>query len=218
MHNTDKLFEFIAEGVQTAVESLLNQDPDLINAKNAAGVPAVLFAQYGNQSKIVKIFLDHGVEVDGFTAAAIGDTPRLKDLIADKPEWVNAVAPDGFSPLGLAAFFGKLANARLLVDHGADVNAPSQNPQKVRPLHSAVAGKNLEIARLLLEHGADVNARQADDFTPLQGAAQNGQVKMIKLLLDHGADGTARSADGKTAADLVHRNPEAEALLRKFKR
>ena len=50
--------------------------------------------------------------------------------------------PDGFTPLHLAAFFGRLEAAALLVDRGADLEAPSRNPRfpSVRPLHSAIAG------------------------------------------------------------------------------
>ena len=187
------------DGDQTGVNELLNVDPQLLNARTPSGVPAVLFSMYYNQPAIVRIFLERGAEVDIFTASAVGMTHRMKTILAQQPGSVNAIAPDGFFPLGLASFFGKADAAQILVEQGAEINAPSQNPQRVMPLHSAVAGQNIEIATLLLDHGAEVNARQSGDFTPLQGAAQNGQVEMVQLLLDHGAELNLRSSEGHTA-------------------
>jgi ankyrin repeat protein len=128
----------------------------------------------------------------------------------------NAFTADGFTPLGLAAFFGQADAARTLLDHDADPNIASQNAMRVAPLHSAVAAQRLDISAELLRRGADVNAVQADDFTPLHEAAQNGQVAMIELLLAHGADLTARKSDGQTPLDVAeaHGQAAAAALLR----
>ncbi|MFC3918361.1 ankyrin repeat domain-containing protein [Deinococcus metalli] len=79
---------------------------------------------------------------------------------------MNAVSPDGFTPLGLASFFGRAEAAQVLLEAGADVHAVSRNPMQVQPLHSAVAGNHEALARVLVAAGADVNAEQADGFTP----------------------------------------------------
>ena len=49
-------------------------------------------------------FIDAQVGI--FAAAAKGQTAELQSLIEKDPELVNAYSPDGFTPLGLAAFFG----------------------------------------------------------------------------------------------------------------
>src|SRR5439155_520320 len=77
---------------------------------------------------------------------------------------------DGFYPLGLAAFFGHLETARLLLARGADVKQVSRNPMKVQALHSALAGNHREVARALLEAGAPVNTGQQEGWTPLMEA------------------------------------------------
>ena len=54
-----------------------------------------------------------------FEAAATGQTARVRELIAANPALLNAYAPDGFHPLGLAAFFGNKATVEVLLQAGA---------------------------------------------------------------------------------------------------
>jgi ankyrin repeat protein len=116
---------------------------------------------------------------------------RLRELLDEDPSLANALADDGFQPLGLASFFGHADSARLLVELGAEVNSASRNAMKVMPLHSAAAAQDpvvrYEIAKLLLEAGADPNARQQDEYTPLMAADQHGDERLRELLVEHGA-------------------------------
>ena len=151
----------------------------------------VLQAIYQRDQARVDELLAREPELDVFEAAAVGRTERLCELLDDDPALANAWAEDGFQPLGLASFFGRVDAARLLVEHGAEVNSASRNDFKVMPLHSAAATGDpearYELAKLLLEHGADANARQQDDFTPLMAADQHGDERLRALLVEHGA-------------------------------
>ncbi len=216
MENSTSFFDAIKQGNLAAVESLLSQNPELASARDAGGASAVLTAIYYGQPAAADLLIARGAPLDLFEACAAGRLEVVRRLVDQDPARVNAWAPDGFQPLGLACFFGHAEIAKLLLEHGAEVNSPSRNPLKVQPLNSAAAAQNLEIARLLLNHGADPNARQGEDFTPLHAAGQNGQVEMIRLLLERGANPRSASADGKTAYDLAVENGHAEAaeLLR----
>jgi ankyrin repeat protein len=198
MDQTQKYFQAIMDGDLTGVTQMLDNDPSLLNTCVPSGVPALLFAMYDGQPLIVRVLLERGAAVDVFSAAAIGITGKLRTLLSESPALSNAVAPDGFSPLGLAAFFGQKETVELLLENGAEVNAASLNSQRVMPLHSAVAGQHFEIAKRLIEHGALVNAEQEGGFTPLHSACQNGQLEMVKLLLDNGADIHALSHEGRS--------------------
>ena len=209
-------FTAIKAGEDQKVAELLDQDPDLVNAKTESGLSAVLLATYYGHPAIAGQLAGRGARLDIFEASAIGNLERAGALLEDQPGLANAFAGDGFQPLGLAAFFGHLPVVELLLAKGAEVNSASDNPQRVMPLHSGVAHRHLEIARRLVEAGADVNAVQADDFTPLHEAAQNGQLEMVELLLEAGAQVNPRKTDGKTPLGLALEYGHAEAadLLR----
>ncbi|KAM0435812.1 hypothetical protein ACHAPT_002700 [Fusarium lateritium] len=97
--------------------------------------------------------------------------------------------------------------ARMLLSHGADVNA--RDTELLTPLHSA-ADYNLEpMVKILLEAGADPNARDYEGTTPLGQAAIVGNMDMIRNLLEHGADPqTFSGMDFRIAGsdlELMHR-------------
>jgi ankyrin repeat protein len=129
-------------------------------------------------------------ELDVFDAAALGDLDRLRELLGADGEAALAWSPDGFTPLHYAAYFDGSDAVRLLIERGADLEAPSRNEefaQEARPLHSAVAAGRGDVAAALLEAGADPNARQSGGFTPLMAAEQSGDLDLAELLIRHGA-------------------------------
>ncbi len=105
--------------------------------------------------------------------------------------------------------------ARYLLDHGAEVNAPSKNSFGVYPVHSAAAARNNTILGWLLEAGADPNATQSGEFTPLHTAADHGDTEMIHLLLRFGASIYAMTKDGRSPRQIAitARHTEAASLL-----
>jgi uncharacterized protein len=210
--NDQVLFAAIQGGDRPGVERLIGQDPALAQARDENGLSAVLMALYYNHPEIAAFLVERGAHLDIFEASAVSDMERVRHLVDAQPGLVNAVARDGFQPLGLAAFFGHLDVARFLLERGAEVNSPSDNGLYVTPLHSAAANRHLEIARLLLEHDAMVNAAQADDFTPLHAAAQNGQLEMVMLFLDYGADVRAESSDGQTPIHFARQSKNEDVI------
>ncbi|MBI4929092.1 MAG: ankyrin repeat domain-containing protein [Anaerolineae bacterium] len=212
MNPSDQLFQAILHGRTADVSQLLDQHAELINISTPSGVPAVLFAMYNDQPLIVKTFLEHGAQVDIFTASALGIMGKLRNLLEQQPGLANALSVDGYTPLGLAAFFGREDAVDLLLKYKAEVNMPAINPMRVMPLHSAAAGQHLNIARRLLEHGAQVNASQAGGFTALHAAAQNGQLEMVKILLEYGADPHALADDGSDALKYAQQSGEAGVI------
>ena len=144
-----------------------------------------------------------GARLNIWEAAALGRDARVAELLREDRSLANAWSPDGFPPIGLAAFFGHPSTAHILVDAGADVGAVARNEMRVQPLHAAAAAKQIEIVRLLLDSGADPNARQQAGYTALMECARGGRDDMVRLLLDRGADPSVVNDDGKTAASLA---------------
>ena len=181
------------------------------------GLSEIMRALYHRRLDLVNELLASGVELNVYEAAGTGQTQRLRELLAADPSLVNSHSHDGFTPLGLAVFFGQPQAVKALLDAGADVNLASKESMKVTPLASASAARQLEIARLLIEHGADVNARAASDFTPLHESAASGKLEFAQLLLEHGADANAKASDGKTPLDYAreHGHDDMVELLSK---
>jgi len=202
----------IQKGDAAQVRELIAEEPGLLGARTEQGVSLVSLACYYRQPAIAAIFMECGGILDIFDACAVGDDERVRVLIETFPESINAYSPDGFYPLGLAAFFGHAKIVEYLLDAGADVNQTATNAFKVAPIHAAVSNGNIEIVRMILEHHADVNARQQNGFTALHGAAGAGRLDLIELLLQHGADKAALTDDGKSAADIAEKAGHAEAV------
>lgn len=216
----ESFLESVKSGEVAKVRALLESHPLLLESRDEAGVSALLLAAYRGRQEMVDLLLSLKSNLDLFEAAAVGKLGRVQALVQENPAGVNAVSPDGFSPLGLAAFFGHPEVAAYLIEQGADVDAPSRNAARVRPLHSALAHRqpdiSLAIAERLVARGAGVNTKQGGGWTPLHQAAIHGQVELARLLLRHGADVNAQAENGKTPLALAEtgRHKEMAALLR----
>jgi len=210
--NPADFIQTVQTGTIEQVQELLEKDPELATAQTEQGLSALILAVYYGKMDVARLLASKRTDLTIFEAAALGDLNLVEALLAEDVTLVNAYAPDGFQPLGLAVFFGHNQVAAYLVAFGADVNSASQNAQRVYPLNSAAAANNLLAVRLLLANGAEVDSRQAGGFTPLHNAAQNGQVELVELLLQHGADPQARSSDGRTPLDFAREAGNRQAM------
>jgi len=201
MASTDDLFSAIDANDGRRVREVIRAAPELATARDDAGVSALLHARYRAAGEIVDLLRAAVPELDVFEAAALGDTGRLAGLVARDPDVVAARSADGFTPVHLAAFFGKTDAVRLLLDAGADPNAPGTGWMTGTALHSAVSARHPEAVAALLAAGADADARQAGGWTPLHGAAHNADPETVGLLLRAGADPTIADDEGRSALD-----------------
>jgi ankyrin repeat protein len=211
MDRNEEFLNAARRGDVAAVAELLDEHPELIGHRNGLGQSAVLLAQYHRRPEVVTLLIDRGAELNVFEAAAVGDSARLRQLVAADASLVHSFSGDGFTALMLAAYFGHAAIVDELLARGADVSAVSRNPMRLQALHSAAAGGHLAVVRALVCGGADVNARQQHGFTPLHAAAANGAAAMVSYLLERGADPDAASDGGQTPLDLALAQGHAEA-------
>lgn len=201
--NTNKLEEYIAGGDLHRINALLTDNPALAKATTSHQVSPLLLSCYFKKPEVSALLLKYVDEISLFEAAAVGKFDVVAYIVTNHPDSVNDYAPDGFTPLGLACYFGQAEVARYLVLKGADVNLPSNNGFHVHPIHSAVAGNYTDITRMLISHGALVNVKQQAGVTPLHSAAQNGNTDILILLLENGAEVNIRMEGGKLPADLA---------------
>ena len=119
-------------------------------------------------------------------AVMYGDVPLLEQLLKKGAD-PNLRNDAGATALMWAA--GSLEKTRILLAHGAQVNAVSDNLRT--PLMIAAGlPVGLPVVKLLLEHGADPNPTKRPDAesSPLIQAALAANADTMQLLVDHGAD------------------------------
>jgi len=208
-----ELFTAIKGGDKAAVERLLERDRALADARDESGLSPILTALYHGKNDIAGAILRRGPKLTVFEAAAAGDAGRVREIVGRDRAQANAIAPDGFSPLGLAAFFKRRDVVRYLLEAGADPR-PASRQGGFTALHSAVAtdaGKvDIEIVRMLVDKGADPNAKAQSGSTALHTVGFTGDGASLDLLLKHGADPGIKNNDGKSAADIARERGHQE--------
>src|SRR5215208_3181323 len=102
-------------------------------------------------------------------------------------------------PLYYAVQGAQLGAAKLLIERGADVNAPTAFG--VAPLAPAVGKRNVELIKLLLDHGANPNS-VVGTATVLHLAVERGCLDCVKALVEAGADVNAVTSNGEYRTPL----------------
>jgi len=205
-----ELFDAIKAGKVDDVRKLIQHNPSLKTARDASGASAVLVAAYNMKPDVVNALLELGAPVDIFEAAVLGKIDRIQEILKTSPARATEYAPDGFTPVALASFFGQPAAVKALIAAGADVNAAAKNALKVAALHAAVAGRNMEVIKAVLAAGADPNAQQQAGFRPMHEAGTNANRALAELLLAHGGDPTLAADNGQNAIDFAREKGHAE--------
>lgn len=197
------LENLIIESNEAEITRLLNEDEKLLAVQTSFGVSPIMLSCYYKKPQITAILVKFAAQISIFEASAADRFDVVAHQIFKNPEIINNYSNDGFTPLGLAAYFGNYEIARYLVLKGADVNLVSSNGFYISPLQSAIGGNFTEIAKMLIENNAIINNAQKAGITPLHLAAENGNIEIIILLLEKGANVKAMMEGGKFPCDLA---------------
>ncbi|RSM05309.1 hypothetical protein CEP52_006338 [Fusarium oligoseptatum] len=114
----------------------------------------------------------------------------------------NGGSPPTFTLLHLAAYFGNIAWAKMLLDTHGRLISRKDNYGRT-PLYWAVNKGHREMVELLLEHGARVNFKDRSMLTALHIAVIGQHRDVVSVLLEHGARIEAKGETGDTDTPLV---------------
>ncbi len=176
-----------------AVEKMLQAEPALAQAKDAANSTALHHAAGFGSLATMKLLLDQGAKIDARNKRAstplhwaMHDEAKVRFLL-DRGAGLNTKQSDGRTPLYQAAsLYNGHSILRLLLEKGADPNlatAAGQTPL----MAAAIRGDDVAI-KLLLEAKAAVDTKNGAGSTALISAATNGNPAAVRLLLEKGAD------------------------------
>ncbi len=166
------------------------------NAKPAAESSPLLEALTGGDPAIVKLLIERGADAKACADMGLGLAVTTKcdeglELLAAKitDKKAYTLALQG------VAVVGDLKAVRLLLDHGADVNA-FDSFGRTPLMYAAISDVlPLDIVKLLIDRGANVNAKDRHTktgdagLTVLDIANQNGKTPIVDLLVKSGAKG-----------------------------
>ncbi|KAM4049869.1 ankyrin-2 isoform 27-T27 [Anomaloglossus baeobatrachus] len=123
---------------------------------------------------------------------------------------VNRTTESGFTPLHIAAHYGNVNVATLLLNRGAAVDFTARNG--ITPLHVASKRGNTNMVKLLLDRGGQIDAKTRDGLTPLHCAARSGHDTAVELLLERGAPLLARTKNGLSPLHMAAQGDHVECV------
>jgi ankyrin repeat protein len=177
-------------------------------------------------NEIVKLLFKHGAKVVArrpkglapVTQAVVFGNAYQVELMCSKVIDSRFRAPGltgRWGLLNLAANYGFVDVAKVLIRKGADLNMCNMGTE-MTPLYHAIQGGYLELAKLLIDKGALINKAGTHGETPLQHAIHCKKREMVDLLLDRGASINLADSRGWTALHTLvkeHPNPSLIKLL-----
>jgi len=134
-------FVLITSNDLDGLRAELAHDPELAHARHPSGASLVAWAAYMGNVGAISAVRAHIGELDPHEAIILNDGERLEVALAGGWD-ANALSADGFTPLGLAAFFDNADAFELLLPLTRDVNEAAKNPQRVAAIHAATAKRN----------------------------------------------------------------------------
>jgi ankyrin repeat protein len=182
-------------GNLNAVKLLIDRGANVNNADEFKGYTALMFAATENQPEVARLLIEHGADVNA--------SSRHFQFGALKEASGGALmerAEGGMNALQYAAREGNVETGKVLIDAGADVNAPE--PQhNFTPMLIAIYNGKYDFASLLIDHGAKVNdgslylaieLRNMDTYSNHPNPPETDRTltatDIVKLLLARGAD------------------------------
>ena len=188
----------------TIAQHLINHGAD-INVVDSFFGTALTAASFQGHKAIVQLLLQKGVDIEAggwiggptaLTAACSWGHESVVRLLLDSEAEASKGVLCDFSdeipslratvtPLHIAGWKGSVRVARLLIDHGADVNTQPDNIGT--PLALAAYEGRYSMVEFLLDKGADVLATCDYFVNALVAAAQGKHMRTVQLLLSHGA-------------------------------
>ena len=126
------------DGDVAGVKQILQARPGLRHGRDVMGNTALIVAAACGREEVVALLRASGAPVGLHEAAAIGDTARVAQILEAGPGRLDEFSEEGFTPVALAAHFGRVETLRMLAERGADVSIVSRHPLGVTPLHAAL--------------------------------------------------------------------------------
>ncbi len=198
----DDIHEFARTGNLEGVKSLIEKDPELIDAKDKDGRTPLHWACRGVHLEAVKFLVEKGANVNAednnkvvpLHSLATQNNAAAIEILTAKGADVDAKSYGGNTALHYAAISDAADAAALLIKKGANLEIREDYGRTPLILCARERGGPRTI-KVLLEGGAYVNARDKFQDTALNLASWRGKKEVVDLLLDAGAKIPSKGRD-----------------------
>ena len=182
------------EGNVEKVESMLKENPLLVNAEDKSGRTPIFMAVIAGNQDMVELLIKNGAQVrvgDSNLRAPIHyagfmNNINMIKLLLDNGSVIDTRAIGAATPLIHSSLSDRSELSRFLIEQGADINI--QCNSLTTPLYFAALNNNLGYLNFLLDNGADLDTPDFLNRTPLYVAVRDGYLEIVKSLIEHGAD------------------------------
>ena len=126
------LYLSLREFAPKVAEALLATPGLQLDATNAAGETALMMAALRGRTEWVRRLIERGAQIErsGWTplhyAASSAEGEGAARLLLERGAKIDALSPNGSTPLMMAARYGSEATLRLLIERGADLKLQNQ--------------------------------------------------------------------------------------------
>jgi len=178
--------------------------------------------------------------VDELVGSAHGNFQRVKEILDEHPELVDASARWGETPMEAAAQMGRRDMVAYFLNRGVPLDictaamlgrvpdvaaalqadgtlAQATGAHNIPLMYYPMLHGEVQVAQVLLDHGVDVNAGDGS-VPPLHGAVLFNRPDMVRWLLDNGAYPGLKDYNSKTALEVAEEKglEEIAAMLREY--
>ncbi|EAY12026.1 hypothetical protein TVAG_038720 [Trichomonas vaginalis G3] len=171
--------------------------------------PALHNAIFFSNLEVVKLLISNGADVNAkifdkrtpaHEASKYGRNTEILEFLCIHGADINAKDKQKITPLHLTLLFPNLANADVLLYHGANIEAPDSFG------HTPIFWcSDKEFTEFFIAHGANINARDVKGQSPLQYAIKCNRNEKAEMLISYGADVNAQDLKGRTALHYASR-------------
>lgn len=185
------------DGMSAVLAAMYHEHPGIAQLLVTAGARLNIFeAAALGRLDVVRDILEESLELmddiapDGFQPLGLAcffGHEEVAGYLLEQGASVDSAShnPMKVMPLHSAVAARSLDITRLLLEHGAPVNAAQAD--NFTPLHAAAQNGDIEIVKLLVAAGANPNLADAEGKTPLDFARMEQNKEVIELLLQNGA-------------------------------
>ena len=181
----------VASGHNKVVTRLLSEKHNALNCQDYSGRTPLHEAVRKNDSTIVNILLDKQPQMVKYKCKHWQEVDETLLSLEELAEYNADVCHCGYTPLHLAARYGHLEVAILLIRKGARLD--ERDCTGATPVHVASCHNHANLI------GGNLNVKTSNGSTPLHSAAACGAVEIIDYLLYKKASLTATDNYGLTA-------------------